>query len=1104
MGGQRGVTYQAQSLTKAEGSGSIALGGGARATADRAVALGERAQATRADAVALGSASNTNAAATAINNATVGGHAYTEFAGVVSNPNRVLSVGAAGAERQIKNVGSGEISATSTDAVNGSQLYAIASRQGGGMNFSGDANTNGSTVENDRKVEIPSSGNLNITGGVTNPANLLNDQIGVVADPAGKTLNVRLRKDLNLGSDGSLNFGTSGPNLSNIGLNMNNKKITGLSPGTAGTDAVNVSQLNGVKATADNAMTEVSKGWNLQANGDAASKVAPGNTVQFIDGANIDITRQGNNVTIATSSNLTADSLRINNQGPVLNATGIAMGGKKITGLADGTAPNDAVNFSQLDGVKSRADNALIQAGNALIQAHDAFTEASKGWNLQANGDAASKVAPGNTVQFIDGANIDITRQGSNVTVATSPALTADSLTINNRGPVLNANGIAMGSKKITGLADGAAPNDAVNFSQLDGVKSSADNALTQAGNAIVEASKGWNLQANGDTATKVAPGDTVQFIDGNNINVTRNGKDLTIATASNMTADSLTINNGGPIINAGGINMGGKKITGLADGTAPTDAVSFSQLNGVKAVADNAMAEASKGFNLQTNGDTAAKVAPGDTVQFINGTNIGITRAGNDITIATAADLTADSLTINNGGPVFNVGGINMGGKKLTGLADGTAPNDAVNFSQLDGVKVVADDALTQAGSAIVQASKGWNLQANGDVAAKVAPGDTVQFINGANIDITRAGNDITIATAADLTADSLTINNGGPVLNAGGIDMGGKKITGLVDGTGPTDAVSFSQLDGVKTVADNAMAEASKGFNLQTNGDTATKVAPGDTVQFIDGNNINVIRNGNDLTIATSSDLTADSLTINNGGPVLNAGGIDMGGKKITGLADGTAPTDAVSFSQLDGVKTVVDSAMVEASKGFNLQVNGDTATKVSPGDTVQFIDGANIDINRAGNDITITTAADLTADSLTINNGGPALNADGIVMGGKKITGLADGAAPNDAVNFSQLDGVKSRADDALTQAGNALTEASKGWNLQANGDTATKVAPGDTVQFIDGTNIDITRVGNDITIATAADLTADSLAIPCSSLMAPTSILSETVMRSPSQR
>src|SRR5690606_9717186 len=99
---------------------------------------------------------------------------------------------------------------------------------------------------------------------------------------------------------------------------MNHKKITGLAPGTADTDVVNVSQLNGVKTAADNAITEASKGWNLQANGDTATKVAPGDTIQFVDGTNIEISRQGNNVTVATSPQLAADSVIVNNGGPVL------------------------------------------------------------------------------------------------------------------------------------------------------------------------------------------------------------------------------------------------------------------------------------------------------------------------------------------------------------------------------------------------------------------------------------------------------------------------------------------------------------------------------------------------------------------------------------------------------------------------------------------------------------------------------------------------------------------------------------------------------------------------------------------------------------------
>ena len=64
----------------------------------------------------------------------------------------------------------------------------------------------------------------------------------------------------------------------------------------------------------------------------------------------------------------------------------------------------------------------------------------------------------------------------------------------------------------------------------------------------------------------------------------------------------------------------------------------------------------------MQTNGSGTTNVAPGDTVNFKNGTNIAITHTGKEITIATNPNLTADSLTINNGGPVINNGGINMG----------------------------------------------------------------------------------------------------------------------------------------------------------------------------------------------------------------------------------------------------------------------------------------------------------------------------------------------------------------------------------------------------------------------------------------------------------
>src|SRR5690606_27112778 len=82
---------------------------------------------------------------------------------------------------------------------------------------------------------------------------------------------------------------------------------------------------------------------------------------------------------------------------------------------------------------------------------------------------------------------------------------------------------------------------------------------------------------------------------------------------------------------------------------------------------------------------------------------------------------------------------------------------------------------------------------------------------------------------------------------------------------------------------------------------------VAPGDTVQFIDATNIDITRNGNELTFATSPDLTADSLTVNNGGPVLSSVGIDLKDKKLSNVATGTLSADSkdgVNASQLFAV--------------------------------------------------------------------------------------------------------------------------------------------------------------------------------------------------------
>ena len=117
-----GVSTAIGDGAKASESWTTALGGVAFATATNAVAVGGKSVASHANSVALGFKSETKDA-TPVNEATVGKLTYSGFAG--NKPQAVVSVGTEGAERQIVNVAAGQINATSTDAINGSQLYSV-------------------------------------------------------------------------------------------------------------------------------------------------------------------------------------------------------------------------------------------------------------------------------------------------------------------------------------------------------------------------------------------------------------------------------------------------------------------------------------------------------------------------------------------------------------------------------------------------------------------------------------------------------------------------------------------------------------------------------------------------------------------------------------------------------------------------------------------------------------------------------------------------------------------------------------------------------------------------------------------------------------------
>ena len=251
----------------ATGALSTAFGPGAQATEVGTSAFGVGAEADKEKAVAIGAGSRTSTNATAETSATVNSVTYSGFAGATHiTDGSQVSIGTAGYERQIKHVAPGAISATSTDAINGSQLYHVAAQAANPLKFDGDS---GTTVE--RKLGTT----LNIKGGAT--GTLTDNNIGVVADNASNTLRLKLAQNVDLGNAGSLKTGNTtvnnsgltinnGPSVTNNGINAGNKQISNVADGTNPTDAVNVRQLqaamNGGSNTNQNLIQQVNNNLN--------------------------------------------------------------------------------------------------------------------------------------------------------------------------------------------------------------------------------------------------------------------------------------------------------------------------------------------------------------------------------------------------------------------------------------------------------------------------------------------------------------------------------------------------------------------------------------------------------------------------------------------------------------------------------------------------------------------------------------------------------------------------------------------------------------------------------------------------------------------------
>ncbi len=1053
---------------------AIALGDGSRSTADRAVAIGQGARAGNARSVALGDGAET-AGAVGTLNASLNGLNYGNFAG--DRPVATVSVGTEQEKRTVTNVAAGRISASSTDAINGSQLYATNSVLGnvanttknilggnatlaanGNLSMSNIGDTGENTVHD--AIKYAAQGwNVSANGAATanvkpgGSVDFSNDDDNIVISRDGTDLAFNLADDLTVGN--SITVGDTVINGDSV--TVGDTIVNGDSVTTNNLTVTGETRL-GDNFVVNNAGDVIYKGNEVATQADGLSfagntgstiaKTLGDNTPLTISGelaegaestgANLRVDSDGNKLNLVMAQDLTdINSITINNGGPVINGDGINMNGKKITDLAAGTDDTDAVNVSQLKDVE--------EVANA-------------GWNISANGAAAENVKPGGSVDFSnDDGNITVTRTGTDLAFNLADDLTVgNSITVGDT--VINGDSVTTTNLTVEGatrLGDNFEVNNAGDVIYKGSEVATQTDGLSFAGNT-----GGTIAKALGDDTPLTISGELAEGAEstGANLRVDSDGNKLNLVMAQNLTdLNSITINNGGPVINGDGINMNGKKITDLAAGTDDTDAVNVSQLKDVEEVAN-------AGWNISANGAAAENVKPGGSVDFSNDDgNITVTRTGTDLAFNLADDLTVgNSITV--GDTVINGDSVtttNLTVEGATRLGDNFEVNNAGDVIYKGSEVATQTDGLSFAGNTGGTIAKALGDDTPLTISGELAEGEAS---TGANLRVDSDGNKLNLVMAQNLTdINSITINNGGPVINGDGINMNGKKITDLAAGTDDTDAVNVSQLKDVEEVA-NA------GWNISANGAAAENVKPGGSVDFSnDDGNITVTRTGTDLAFNLADDLTVgNSITV--GDTVINGDSVTTTNLTVEGatrLGDNFEVNNAgdVIYKGSE-VATQTDGLSFAGNTGGTIaKTLGDNTPLTVSGELAEgeASTGANLRVDSDGNQLNLVMAQNLTdLNSITINNGGPVINGDGINMNGKKITDLAAGTDDTDAVNVSQLKDVEEVAN--------------AGWNISANGGAAENVKPGASVDFSnDDDNIVISRDGTDLAFNLADDLT-----------------------------
>ena len=681
----------------------------------------------------------------------------------------------------------------------------------------------------------------------------------------------------------------------------------------------------------------------------------------------------------------------------------------------------------------------------------------------------------------------------------------------------MNGNTVEISTTRATINSD--ANTGAASVTGNDGLATAKNvaDAINKAADAA-KAGSAWNVSTNGDTSTKVSGGDTVDFTGDNNITVDRNNKTISTSLNKNLT-DMNSISLGNPrgetiFLNGrdGSIKAGKAEFKDNvgAGSTITSDQLSFT--NGATGANEATTIIALDTVSIQSGPNNSALTSKYLMFSDEDGNNAEGSAKG--MGFQNAAGKTVQ----------FSLDDIKAGGNKIQEVAEGTADTDAVNVKQLK--DTVASQTLTyrantaaDADAKSVKLSKGLDFVDGTSTVATVDNDGKVSFdLNTATktkIDDSATAVARKISLGADSgTVSSQSLKDGDVAFNVKGAtgDFVSTKMNGntveisttraTINSDANTGAASVTGNDGLataKNVADaiNKAADAAKAgaaWNLTTNSSTTdkTSVQGGDTVDFINGDNILITQDGTDkkkITVATKKDLTVDSVTAGN--TVINTSGLTNGTTAITGsgITTDKVTVGGISIDKTDGINAGGKTIANVASGGTtdtNAANIGDVKQAVANlSQNLNITDGTNngtVDLknqklNVAGangvtatvNNQTITVGLD--ADTVNATTKGIGLTADTGSTGNKY---LKDGD-----VSFA-VTGDGNLVSTSATAAGvKVAVDAAKVKDLAVDAVTVSKDAQADnpiTVTPTAGTNSKDYAIGIDTTkLAAKTDLT-----------------------------